>query len=163
MIPRISIHSVKQYQCPDEAAVVKRCISKKEFCGMTHSSIFYMPELYSRQKPSKEENSMIQVFIKLLNRGLKESNYNKFPFHIQEGTSLTDLIGHLMSVFGDSLDVYLDEKKNQTLSNETIIIVNGKIIITGWKLKMGLDSKETMNRILNEGDTIVFMIATGGG
>ncbi|MFW9909894.1 MAG: hypothetical protein ACFFEF_15105 [Candidatus Thorarchaeota archaeon] len=106
---------------------------------------------------------MIQVFIKLLNRGLKESNYNKFPFHIQEGTSLTDLIGHLMSVFGDSLDVYLDEKKNQTLSNETIIIVNGKIIITGWKLKMGLDSKETMNRILNEGDTIVFMIATGGG
>jgi uncharacterized protein YidB (DUF937 family) len=122
-----------------------------------------MPKLYTRQKLSKGKNSVIQVFIKLLNRGLRESNYNKFPLHIQEGTSLTDLIDHLMSGFGESLDAYLDEKKNKTLSNETIIIVNGKVIITGWKLKMGLDSKEEMNRILNEGDTIVFMVATGGG
>ncbi|MFW9786104.1 MAG: hypothetical protein ACFFE2_03770 [Candidatus Thorarchaeota archaeon] len=106
---------------------------------------------------------MIQVFIKLLNKGLRESNYNKFQFQIQEGTSLTDLIGQLMSVFGDSMDAYLDEKKNPILSNETIIIVNGKIIITGWKLKMELDSKESMKRILNEGDTIVFMVAIGGG
>lgn len=143
--------------------MVKRCISKKEFYRMILSEISYMSKLSSWQQLSKRENSVIQVFIKLLNKGLRESNYNKFQFQIQEGTSLTDLIGQLMSVFGDSMDAYLDEKKNPILSNETIIIVNGKIIITGWKLKMELDSKESMKRILNEGDTIVFMVAIGGG
>ncbi|MFW9811949.1 MAG: hypothetical protein ACFFF9_05770 [Candidatus Thorarchaeota archaeon] len=68
-----------------------------------------------------------------------------------------------MSEFVYSLDAYLDEKKSKTLSNETIIIVNGKIIVTGWKLRMGLDSKEKMNRRLDEGDTIVFLVGTGGG
>lgn len=130
---------------------------------MTLSKIYNKPKLYSRQKLSKGKNSVIQVFIKLLNRGLRESNYNKFPLHIQEGTSLTDLIDHLMSEFVYSLDAYLDEKKSKTLSNETIIIVNGKIIVTGWKLRMGLDSKEKMNRRLDEGDTIVFLVGTGGG
>ena len=40
--------------------------------------------------------SMIKIFIKLLNEGRRLSDYEKFPFQIQEGSSIRDLIKDLM-------------------------------------------------------------------
>lgn len=106
---------------------------------------------------------MIRVFIKLLNRGLKSSEHNKFPFQIREESSISNLIDDLMKAYSKEFQVYIEDKKSKILCNDALILLNGKIIVAGWKLKMGFGSRKALDNQLLDGDTIVFMIVTGGG
>jgi hypothetical protein len=106
---------------------------------------------------------MIEIFIKLLNRGLRLSDYDKFPFQIQEGSSIRELINDLMKNHGEAFKVYLEDDKKKVLNYNAIVLVNGKMIAAGWKLKRGLLSIGVFETELFDGDTIVFMIAIGGG
>ncbi len=112
---------------------------------------------------SHGDHRMIRVFIKLLNRGLKSSEHNKFPFQIREESSNSNLIDDLMKAYSKEFRVYIEDKKSKTLCNDAIILVNGKITVSGWKLKMGFGQREALDNQLFDGDTIVFMIVTGGG
>lgn len=112
---------------------------------------------------SHGDHGMIRIFIKLLNRGLRSSEYNKFPFQIQEESSISDLIDDLMKADSKEFQVYFEDTKSKTLCNDAVILVNGKIIGSGWKLKMGYGSRKALDNQLLNGDTIVFMIITGGG
>ncbi|MHA2140328.1 MAG: hypothetical protein ACXADC_05430 [Candidatus Thorarchaeota archaeon] len=106
---------------------------------------------------------MIRVFIKLLNKGLSSSEYDKFPFQIRKESSIRDLIDDLMKEYRTDFEVYLEDKESKALCNDAIILVNGKMVVAGWKLKMGIVSRKALDNQLLDGDTIVFMIVTGGG
>ncbi len=105
---------------------------------------------------------MFQVFIKLLNRGLKSSKYDKFPFQIRQESSISDLIDDLMKAYSKEFEAYLEDTKGKAFCIDAIILVNGKIVVAGWKLKMGIVSRKVLDNQLHDGDTIVFMIVTGG-
>jgi hypothetical protein len=109
------------------------------------------------------EHPMIRVFIKLLNKGLSSSEYDKFPFQIRKESSIRDLIDDLMKEYRTDFEVYLEDKESKALCNDAIILVNGKMVVAGWKLKMGIVSRKALDNQLLDGDTIVFMIVTGGG
>lgn len=106
---------------------------------------------------------MTQIFIKLLNKGLRLSDFDKFQFQIQQNSSVSDLIDVLKATHKEEFEVYLDDRKTQALRMDAIIIVNGKMIAAGWKIKMGYLSEGVMDAKLQDGDTIVFMIAVCGG
>ncbi len=96
---------------------------------------------------------MTEIFVKLMNKGVKYSEHNKFPYNTTEGASIEDLIGDLHEDYGERFDVYLEDKEARSLRRETIIFVNGKnSVATG-----GLKTK------IAKGDLIVFMIAAVGG
>lgn len=96
---------------------------------------------------------MTEIFVKLLNKGIKYSEHNKFPYNTTDGATIEDLIGNLHEDYGERFDVYLEDKKTRALRRETIIFVNGKnSVSTG-----GLKTK------ISKGDLIVFMIAAVGG
>ena len=96
---------------------------------------------------------MTEIFVKLMNKGVKYSDHNKFPYNTTEGTTIEDLIGNLHEDYGKRFDVYLEDKETRALRRETIIFVNGKnSVATG-----GLKTK------ISKGDLIVFMIAAVGG
>ncbi|MFW9889776.1 MAG: MoaD/ThiS family protein [Candidatus Thorarchaeota archaeon] len=116
-----------------------------------------------KAKASHNESGTIQVFVKLLNKGLRSSDYTKFPFRIQEGASLRDLIGYLIKEHSARFEIYLDDTRNRMFCNDTIILVNGRMVLAGWKLKMGYVAQEVLDILLQNGDTVVFMIMTGGG
>ena len=107
--------------------------------------------------------SMIKIFIKLLNEGRRLSDYEKFPFQIQEGSSIRDFIKDLMKNYGEALEVYMEDRKSEVLHHNAIILVNGEMIAAGWKIRIELLTKGVLDTELFEGDTIVFMIAIGGG
>ncbi|TFG97400.1 hypothetical protein E4H12_08710 [Candidatus Thorarchaeota archaeon] len=95
----------------------------------------------------------IEVFLKLMNKGIKYSEHNKFPYNTTEGATIEDLIIELQEDYGETFDVYLDDKEERSLRRDTIIFVNGKnSVSTG-----GLMTK------VSKGDLIVFMIAAVGG
>ena len=106
---------------------------------------------------------MIKIFIRLLNKGRRLSDYEKFPFQIQEGSSIRDFIKDLMKNYGEALEVYMEDRKSEALHHNAIILVNGEMIAAGWKIRMELLTKGVLDTELFEGDTIVFMIAIGGG
>ncbi len=96
---------------------------------------------------------MTEIFVKLMNKGIKYSEHNKFPYNTTDGATIEDLIGNLHEDYGERFDVYLEDKKTRALRRETIIFVNGKnSVATG-----GLKTK------ISKGDLIVFMIAAVGG
>ncbi len=96
---------------------------------------------------------MTEIFVKLMNKGIKYSEHNKFPYNTTDGATIEDLIGDLHEDYGERFDVYLEDKKARSLRRETIIFVNGKnSVSTG-----GLKTK------ISKGDLIVFMIAAVGG
>jgi len=96
---------------------------------------------------------MTEIFVKLMNKGIKYSEHNKFPYNTTDGATIEDLIGNLHEDYGERFDVYLQDKKTRALRRETIIFVNGKnSVATG-----GLKTK------ISKGDLIVFMIAAVGG
>lgn len=96
---------------------------------------------------------MTEIFVKLMNKGIKYSEHNKFPYNTTEGATIEDLIGELHEDFGERFDVYLEDKETRALRRDTIIFVNGKnAVSTG-----GLKTK------VSKGDLIVFMIAAVGG
>ncbi len=96
---------------------------------------------------------MTEIFVKLMNKGVKYSEHNKFPYNTTEGATIKDLIVNLHEDYGKRFDVYLEDKEARALRRETIIFVNGKnSVATG-----GLKTK------ISKGDLIVFMIAAVGG
>lgn len=96
---------------------------------------------------------MTEIFVKLMNKGVKYSEHNRFPYNTTEGATIEDLIEELHEDFGERFEVYLDDKEEMTLRRDTIIFVNGKnSVSTG-----GLKTK------VSKGDLIVFMIAAVGG
>ena len=96
---------------------------------------------------------MTEIFVKLMNKGVKYSEHNRFPYNTAEGATIEDLIEELHEDFGERFEVYLDDKEEMTLRRDTIIFVNGKnSVSTG-----GLKTK------VSKGDLIVFMIAAVGG
>ncbi|MHA2263457.1 MAG: MoaD/ThiS family protein [Candidatus Thorarchaeota archaeon] len=106
---------------------------------------------------------MAQIFIKLMNRGLRSSEYDKFPFQVQERSTIRNLIDDLMMTHGKEFEVYLEDKESKALRSDVIVIVNGRIVVAVWKLNMGLIPKKTLDTEFQDGDTVVFMIAVGGG
>ena len=96
---------------------------------------------------------MTEIFVKLMNKGIKYSDHNKFSYNTTEGATIEELIVELHKDYGERFDVYLDDKEERALRRDTIIFVNGKnAVSTG-----GLKTK------VSKGDLIVFMIAAVGG
>jgi len=96
---------------------------------------------------------MTEIFVKLMNKGIKYSEHNKFPYNTTEQSTLEDLIGNLHEDYGETFEVYLEDKEERSLRRDTIIFVNGmNSVATG-----GLMTK------ISKGDLIVFMIAAVGG
>ncbi|NHJ13791.1 MAG: hypothetical protein EAX95_08940 [Candidatus Thorarchaeota archaeon] len=95
---------------------------------------------------------MPQVFVKLMNRGLKSFEHDKFSFETN-GETVHDLIEDLSQEFSERFEPYLEDKKNTVLRRDAIVLVNGKNMVAhnGEKTK------------LSRGDLIVFMIAAVGG
>ncbi|MHA1935785.1 MAG: hypothetical protein ACXACG_06205 [Candidatus Thorarchaeota archaeon] len=106
---------------------------------------------------------MIQIFIKLLNRGLRSSEYDKFPYQVRDKSSITHLIDGLMSTHGEEFEVYLENKRSRNLRKDVVVIVNGRIIVSGWKLNMRLIPESILDTEFQDGDTVAFMIVVGGG
>ncbi len=96
---------------------------------------------------------MIQVYVKLMGKGLKSHEHDMFPFEIGTNTTVRGLIDALHSNYRERFEVYLEEIENRTLRKDAIVIVNGANMVT----KDGLDTK------LSKGDLVVFMIAAVGG
>jgi len=96
---------------------------------------------------------MTQVYVKLMNRGLKSEDHDKFPFKATENATVGTLVDQLHQAYGPRFEVFLDDHENQTLRRDAIVIVNGKNMVA----HNGLDTN------LSDGDLIVFMIAAVGG
>ncbi|MFW9967293.1 MAG: MoaD/ThiS family protein [Candidatus Thorarchaeota archaeon] len=96
---------------------------------------------------------MTQVFVKLMNKGLKSHEHDKFSFETVEGATVRDLIDDLRETHGERFEPYLEEKGKGKLRRDAVVIVNGKNMVAhqGEKTK------------LSPGDLIVFMIAAVGG
>ncbi len=96
---------------------------------------------------------MTEIYVKLLNRGLKSYEHDKFGFETKEGATVGDLIEELNEAFEERFSVYLREKGSTELRRDTIVFVNGRNMVShqGKKTK------------LSKGDLIVFMIAAVGG
>ncbi|MHA1136439.1 MAG: MoaD/ThiS family protein [Candidatus Thorarchaeota archaeon] len=96
---------------------------------------------------------MTEIYVKLMNKGIKYSDHNKFSYNTTDGATIEELIVELHEDYGERFDVYLDDKEEKSLRRDTIIFVNGKnAVSTG-----GLKTK------VSKGDLIVFMIAAVGG
>ena len=96
---------------------------------------------------------MIQIFVKLLARGLKSYEHDMFPFDTDENVTVSNLIDELYDEYGERFEVYFEDCENRTLRRDAIIFVNGANMVS----KKGLDTN------LSEGDLVVFMIAAVGG
>ncbi|MHA1948804.1 MAG: MoaD/ThiS family protein [Candidatus Thorarchaeota archaeon] len=106
---------------------------------------------------------MTRIFIKLLNKGLRYSEYNKFPFQVRAKSSIRTLVDDLMKIHSNEFDVYLVDRKSKSLREDVIVIINGRIVVAMWKLKMGLISESILDTQIQDGDIVVFMIPVGGG
>lgn len=91
--------------------------------------------------------------MKLMNRGLKYHEHNKFPFTTKSPAKLKDLIEDLYEEYTDRFEVYLSDKEKLSLKRETIVLINGQNMVA----HSGMDTS------LSSGDLIVFLIAAVGG
>ncbi|MHA2143627.1 MAG: MoaD/ThiS family protein [Candidatus Thorarchaeota archaeon] len=96
---------------------------------------------------------MTEVFVKLMNKGLKFHEHDKFSFETVDGATVRDLIDDLREAHSERFEPYLEDKDSGKLRRDAIVIVNGKNMVAhqGEKTK------------LSRGDLIVFMIAAVGG
>ncbi|MFW9847120.1 MAG: MoaD/ThiS family protein [Candidatus Thorarchaeota archaeon] len=96
---------------------------------------------------------MTEVFVKLMNKGLKSHEHDKFSFDTADGATVRDLIDSLRETHAERFEPYLEDKESGKLRRDAIVLVNGKNMVThqGEKTK------------LFRGDLIVFMIAAVGG
>ncbi|MBD3157412.1 MAG: hypothetical protein GF309_01365 [Candidatus Lokiarchaeota archaeon] len=101
----------------------------------------------------KGEPPLTELFVKLLNKGLKPHEHKRFSFKTQENATVRELMQDLRESYQDRFEVYLDEQDNTTLRREAIVLVNGQNMVA----HQGYDTK------LNDGDIVVFMIAAVGG
>lgn len=96
---------------------------------------------------------MTEVYIKLMNKGMKYDEHNMFPFEAQEGSTIQNLIEHLHEEYGERFENYLEDVKKKNLRRDAIVIVNG----------MNMVAREGLETKLSQGDLVVFMIAAVGG
>jgi molybdopterin converting factor small subunit len=99
------------------------------------------------------EPPLTELFVKLLNKGLKPHEHNRFSFKTHENATVRELMEDLHESYQDRFEVYLDEQNNTALRREAIVLVNGQNMVA----HQGYDTK------LNDGDVVVFMIAAVGG
>ena len=88
-----------------------------------------------------------------MNKGLKNSEHNKFPFETKEDSTIEELIGELHDEYGDRFEVYLDNKEERLLRRDAIVFING----------MNMVARDGVKTKVSKGDLIVFMIAAVGG
>jgi molybdopterin converting factor small subunit len=88
-----------------------------------------------------------------MNKGLKNSEHNRFSFDTKEGATIEELIGELHEEYGNRFEVYLDDTKERLLRRDAIVFVNG----------MNMVAREGIKTKVSKGDLIVFMIAAVGG
>lgn len=96
---------------------------------------------------------MPEIFVKLMNKGMKYDEHNSFAFEAEEGATVADLIDNLHEDYEERFDVYLEDKEKRTLRRDAIVIVNG----------MNMVAREGVKTKLSKGDLVVFMIAAVGG
>jgi molybdopterin converting factor small subunit len=94
-----------------------------------------------------------QVYVKLMNKGMKYDEHNAFPFEAQDGATVQDLIQDLSEDYKERFDVYLEDADARVLRRDTIVIVNG----------MNMVARDGIRTKLSKGDLVVFMIAAVGG
>ena len=96
---------------------------------------------------------MTEVFVKLMNKGLKYSEHNKFALETREDATVRDLIDQLHEEYEERFEVYLEDKENRVLRRDAVVVVNG----------MNMVARKGEKTELSKGDLIVFMIAAVGG
>ena len=96
---------------------------------------------------------MTEVFVKLMNKGLKYSEHDKFTFETKEDATVQDLIDELHEEYGERFEVYLEDKEKRVLRRDAVVVVNG----------MNMVARKGEKTRLSKGDLIVFMIAAVGG
>ena len=93
------------------------------------------------------------VFVKLMHKGLKSKEHDKFSFNAKSDATLEDLIEGLHDEYGERFEVYLEKPKVRKLKRDAIVLINGANMVA----HNGIETK------LSPGDLIVFMIAAVGG
>ncbi len=88
-----------------------------------------------------------------MNKGLKNSEHNKFPFDTKEGSTIEELIGELHEEYGKQFEVYFDDNQERQLRRDAIVFING----------MNMVARDGIKTKVSKGDLIVFMIAAVGG
>ena len=96
---------------------------------------------------------MTKIYVKLMHKGLKSREHDKFSFETASNSTVRDLINELHEEYGEKFEVYLGDTANRTLKRDTVVIVNGKNMVAH-------QGEQTR---LSNGDLIVFMIAAVGG
>ena len=96
---------------------------------------------------------MAQVFVKLMAKGLKSREHDKFAFETKPDATVRDLIDALYQKQPERFRIYLSDSEKRKLREDTIVIVNG----------MNMVARKGEKTKLSEGDLIVFMIAAVGG
>ncbi|MHA2044006.1 MAG: MoaD/ThiS family protein [Candidatus Thorarchaeota archaeon] len=95
----------------------------------------------------------MQVYCKLMNKGIKYDEHNKFAFEIEDDATIKDLIDNLHAEYGEKFEVYLEDTDKRILRRDAIVVHNG----------MNMVAKEGEKTSLSKGDLVVFMIAAVGG
>ena len=96
---------------------------------------------------------MTEVFVKLMNKGLKFHEHDRFSFDTADGATIRDLIDDLREAYRERFEPYLEDKSSGKLKRDAIVLVNGKNMVAH-------KGEETR---LSRGDLVVFMIAAVGG
>jgi molybdopterin converting factor small subunit len=96
---------------------------------------------------------LTEIFVKLMNKGLKYDEHNKFTFETGNETTVRDLIDELHEEYGERFEVYLEDTEKRVLRRDAVVVING----------MNMVARNGMQTKLSKGDLIVFMIAAVGG
>jgi molybdopterin converting factor small subunit len=96
---------------------------------------------------------LTEVFVKLMNKGLRHFEHDKFPFNTKDDATIEDLMEELHEEYGERFEVYLADRTERSLRRDAIVFVNG----------MNIVSREGVKTKVTKGDLIVFMIAAVGG
>ncbi|MGY5863098.1 MAG: MoaD/ThiS family protein [Candidatus Thorarchaeota archaeon] len=96
---------------------------------------------------------MTEIYVKLMNKGIKYDEHNKFTFETKDDATVRDLIDDLHEEYGERFEVYLEDTDKRVLRRDAIVVVNG----------MNMVAKKGDKTKLSKGDLVVFMIAAVGG
>jgi molybdopterin converting factor small subunit len=96
---------------------------------------------------------LTEIFVKLMNKGLKYDEHNKFAFETDDEATVRDLVDELHEEYGERFEVYLEDTEKRILRRDAIVVING----------MNMVARKGMQTKLSRGDLIVFMIAAVGG
>ena len=96
---------------------------------------------------------MTEVFVKLMNKGLKYDEHNKFVFETGDESTVENLIEELHEEYGERFEVYLEDTEKRVLRRDAVVVING----------MNMVARQGKKTKLSKGDLIVFMIAAVGG